>query len=288
MTSAVNDPPTSSKVDAKTLHDYLKLAIAELVARDAAKAEKAYIAAMEASGKTANSDDAGKQQASFQGAAIASGLSLALCCINRFMVAAHGGVSALTTEAMLRRQEDEGILALMADSKSKKAAEEREQQRRARGVLSPRILIIQAAGDRTRDYNAFMKCTFAAIKGEITIDGCFIPSGIKGEPKTSFFLEQACDRTKGIFLAPPVPAQADGALTEVMISVFMAPTSARKYLNLPVLNKVDFRARCFETGESVDIANVCNQCLSIFKNKPKDFCPTCGAVVYVEKKKRLK
>jgi len=98
--------------------------------------------------------------------------------------------------------------------------------------------------------------------------------------------EQACDRTNGLFLAPPGPAQALGALTEVLTTVFLSPLSVRNNLNLPLLQKVDFRSRCFETGETVDIAHVCNQCLSIFKNKPNENCPTCGAFVYIEKKKK--
>jgi len=43
---------------------------------------------------------------------------------------------------------------------------------------------------------------------------------------------------------------------------FLPPLSARPYMNLLALQKVDFWARCFETGESVDIVSVCNQCLS--------------------------
>ena len=282
MGNIVNDPPITSKINTRFVHDYLKLGVAELVARDVAKAEQM------SSNYNNNIDNNTTNSSNHaKGAAITSALSTALCVINRFMVAAHSGVSALVTEDMLRRQEDEGILSLLNSSESdnsntaQKIEEQEAQHRRLRGISSPRILIVQATEDRTRDYNAFMNCTFAAKKAKITIDGCFIPSGIQGEPKTSSFLEQACDRTQGVFLAPPGPAQALGALTEVMISVFLSPLSIRKYLNLPILSKVDFRSRCFETGESLDIAFVCNQCLSIFKNKPKEKCPTCNAMVYV-------
>jgi len=173
MTNVIHDPPTSSKIDIRLIHDYLKLGVAELVARDSSKAEKAC-----------------KENPTFiQGCAISAGLSVALCCINRFSCASLGGVSALMTEEMLRRQEDDSILALMTEGKAKKVAKERDEaQRRARGVLSPSIFIIQATKDRTCDYNAFMNCTFAASKARITIDGCFIPSGIQGEPKSSSFL----------------------------------------------------------------------------------------------------
>ncbi len=50
-------------------------------------------------------------------------------------------------------------------------------------------------------------------------------------------------------------------------------------MNLPRLHSVDFRARCFESGESVDVAEVCNLCLSVFKVRPGERCWTCGAWV---------
>jgi transcription initiation factor TFIIH subunit 3 len=61
----------------------------------------------------------------------------------------------------------------------------------------------------------------------------------------------------------------------------------RKDLHLPALNKVDFRARCFETGKMVDKAFCCNQCLSVFSLKPKNRCPTCQATIADSKRKRV-
>lgn len=78
---------------------------------------------------------------------------------------------------------------------------------------------------------------------------------------------------------PSGAAQVGGALTEVLLSVFLPPPSVRGGMNLPRQHNVDFRARCFETGESVDLAQVCNQCLSIFKERPSVSCPTCGAMI---------
>ena len=63
------------------------------------------------------------------------------------------------------------------------------------------------------------------------------------------------------------------------MSVFLPPSSTRMGMNLPRLTDVDFRARCFETGESINVAQVCNQCLSIFKERPRESCLTCGAKV---------
>jgi transcription initiation factor TFIIH subunit 3 len=148
-------------------------------------------------------------------------------------------------------------------------------------MLSPRVLIIQASPDRTSDYNALMNCAFAANKSEIVIDGCFVPSGTKDDRATSSpYLQQLVDRTGGVYLSVPSgAAQVGGALSEVLVSVFLPPPSVRGGLNLPRLHNVDFRARCFETGESVDVAQICNQCLSIFKERPRDSCLTCGAMV---------
>ena len=208
-------------------------------------------------------------------AAMASAFSLALCLINRFLVATQTGVgvSAVRSEHFVR-PDDGGVLAMIGGGDN--ASESKKNNKKA-NAWSPRILLVQASDDRSRDYNAFMNCAFAAVKHNIVVDGCFIPSGRGGASTSSPFLEQACDLTGGVFLAPSGLAQVGGALTEVLMSVFLAPRFIRSSLNLPTINKVDFRARCFETGESVDTAFVCNQCLSIFKKKPKEQCPTCQA-----------
>jgi len=284
------------KVNARLLRDGVRLGVTELIARCAGKMSQQK---KEAENQSADETAKAAVTEMKEGAAIASALSTALCVMNRFMVSAHGGVSALRPSDALPNNDDNGgsstssssvIAALSSNSKHKKArraAEERDALRRARGMLSPRCLIIQATDDRTSDYNAFMNCVFCSKRFDIVIDGCFIPSGWKGigHATTSTFLEQAVDRTGGVFSCPRGAAQANGCLTEVMITAFLPPPSARPYMNLPALQKVDFRARCFDTGESVDIASVCNQCLSIFKVEPKEFCPTCGQVVTKKKKK---
>ena len=164
----------------------------------------------------------------------------------------------------------------LAQNATKFAAEQRLAQRRARGMLSPRMLIVQASEDCTLDYNAFMNCVFAAIKNDVVIDGCFLSS--PNMPETSTFLEQATDRSGGVYSKPKGTAQIFGGLTEVLMTVFLPPLGIRNDLDLPKVTEVDFRARCFETGESLDMGFVCNLCLSIFKNEPSgDYCLTCGA-----------
>ena len=234
------------------------LGTAELVARAAAKAEAAQ-------------EDPSKKDDS--NASIAAALSLGVCSINRFLVASNSGVSALAnaSPAPFQRQDDGTVVSLVSSENNQNSGDNRTN------AWSPRMLVVQASEDRSRDYNAVMNCVFAASKYNIEVNGCFIPSGISGDAKSSAFLEQVCDRTGGVFLAPSGAAQVEGALTEVLLSVFLPPPGSRSTLSLPTINKVDFRAQCFETGECVDMAFVCNQCLSIFKNKPKKFCPTCGA-----------
>ncbi len=234
-------------------------------------------------------DDPSKSR---RGTSIVAATSLALCIINRFMVTFGGsgrGVDS-TGENLLHRKEDKGILGMISNKANKEgesaikhATEERLAQRRARGMISPRILIVQSSEDNTLDYNAFMNCVFAANKNDIIMDGCFMPSGISTQPKTSTFLEQACDRTGGIFSKPMGSAQVGGGLTEVFMTIFLPPLGIRNELNLPKVNKVDFRARCFETGASLDMGMVCNLCLSIFKEEPKGgYCLTCGAKIVVK------
>ena len=289
MGSVVHDPPDTvgGKVDAKALNESVRLGAAELVERASAKAAKR----AEEVEKQPSADSATTASPPSGGAAIASALTVALCTINRFMVAAGAGVSALAPSdrpgAMVggasssagASEGDGGVMALITGG-----SKSRSKVKGQRGAPSPRILVVQATDDRTGDYNAFMNCTFAAHKGNVVIDGCFIPSGILTSAKNSPYLEQASDRTGGVFLAPSGAAQVGGALTEVLVSVFLSPVAVRKRMNLPSLSEVDFRPRCFETGEIVDTAFVCNQCLSIFKNCPRDSCPTCGADVAKKKK----
>jgi transcription initiation factor TFIIH subunit 3 len=222
-------------------------------------------------------------------AAMAAGLSLALCHVNRFLVAHQsgsrvggGGVSALyhdpTTPASAN--DDKDVMSLIGNNN---ASTTKRRSAIQAGNWSPRILLIQASNDRSQDYNAFMNCTFAAVKQNIVLDGCFLPSGMGKDPKNSSFLEQACDRTGGIYLAPSGMAQVGPAWSELLIALFLAPRTARPALTRPNIPSVDFRARCFLTGNSVSIAHVCNQCLSIFQSCPSESCPTCGAPILNDK-----
>lgn len=220
-------------------------------------------------------------------AAMAAAFSSALCLLNRIMVVARaGGVSALQQPHYMERAEDEGVVALMDPSSTSQSL-----NNTSGSAWSPRILLIQASEDRARDYNAFMNCAFAAKKENITVDGCFLTATTNPKDTTtsssSRFLEQVCDLTGGVYSAPSGMAQVGGALTQVLLSVFLAPVPSRTVLNLPALNKVDFRARCFETGATVDQAYVCNLCLSIFQNRPSgSFCPTCQAKIVADPSRR--
>jgi transcription initiation factor TFIIH subunit 3 len=251
-----------TKLDTRQLQTDLMEGVAELVARAA---------------KQANSPS---DPLSASQAAMASAFSVSLCLINRFLVATNAGVSALHDDHMWNRgnADDEGVISAIGGGSKKKTS------RKAR-AWSPRILLIQASDDRPGDYNALMNCAFAAVKHQIVVDGCYIPC--PGGSKSSTFLEQTCDLTGGLFLAPSGAAQANKALTEVMLTVFLPPRSCRGRLNLPAINKVDFRARSFDTGEIVDMAFVCNQCLSIFKQKPQAHCPTCDAEIRSRKQQRV-
>ena len=244
-----------NKLDTRQMHGDLMGGVTELVAQAAKKAGQESI----------------PLAASF--GAMASGFSVALCLINRFLVSTNAGVSALSDHHTWDRgnKDDEGVITAIGGVGGKK-----KPSRKARG-WSPRVLLIQASDDRPGDYNALMNCAFAAVKHQIVVDGCFIQS-LDGK-RSSAFLEQTCDLTGGLFLTPSGTTQTNNLLTEVLLSVFLAPRTCRGKLNLPAINTVDFRARAFDTGAIVDTAFVCNQCLSIFENKPKGRCHTCDAEI---------
>ena len=248
-----------SKLDARTIHDDLYLGVAELVSRAAKQANDSEI------------------PLSASQAAMASAFSVSLCLVNRFLVRSNSGVSALRRGGTWHRTnaDDDGVLTAIGGSGKKKSS-------KSSRAWSPRLLLIQASDDKPSDYNAIMNCAFAAVKHQIVVDGCFIPC--QGGAKSSAFLEQTCDLTGGVFLAPSGASQANKALTEVLFSVFLPNRLSRCSLNLPAINKVDFRARAFDTGESVDMAYVCNQCLSIFEKLPEGLCPTCDAEVRARKR----
>lgn len=212
-------------------------------------------------------------------AAMSAALSIALCTINRLLVAAQaGGYTALHSQSFLYRKEDQGMILALADQHHHSSTS--RGRRHSSAVWTPRIMIIQASEDRSRDYNAFMNCAFAAAKQQIVVDGCFLSSGVSSHESSSSFLEQICDVTGGVFLSPTGAAQVGAPLTEVLLSVFLSSLSSRPQLNLPGLSKVDFRARCFETGAIVDMAYTCNICLSIFAKKPSgSVCPTCQSLI---------
>lgn len=267
-----SNPETNPCYDLRTVHADLMEGVAELVSRASSKLNAAVVASKENKPQEKISPPSS--------AAMASAFSMALCCINRFLVATQTGVgvSAVRSEHFMVGGDDGGVLAMIGGGEGSK------KKNKKANAWSPRILLCQASEDRSRDYNAFMNCAFAAVKNNVVVDGCFVPSGISNGSTSSAFLEQACDLTGGVFLAPSGAAQVGGALTEVLMSVFLAPRGCRTSLNLPAINKVDFRARCFETGEPVDMAFVCSQCLSIFKKKPKEICPTCQADINTSKK----
>ena len=216
---------------------------------------------------------------------MASGFSLALCLINRFMVAAHSGagVSALHNHHTWERGngDDEGIILALGGSANANGGG--SSKRSTRTGWSPRILFLQLSDDLPSSFNAMMNCTFASVKQNVVVDGCYLS---KNENDHSPFLQQACDMTGGLYLTPKGPSQTGHFLTEILMSVFLPPRSCRNRLKLPAIDEVDFRARAFDTGNIVDQAYVCNSCLSIWENKPSGVCPTCDSEIKQSKKQK--
>jgi transcription initiation factor TFIIH subunit 3 len=105
--------------------------------------------------------------------AMAAGLSIALCHVNRFLVAHHSGskaaaagVSALYHDpsTLVVTNDDKDVISLIGNNN---ASTSKRRNAIQSGYWSPRILLIQASNDRSQDYNAFMNCTFAAVKQNI-------------------------------------------------------------------------------------------------------------------------
>jgi transcription initiation factor TFIIH subunit 3 len=174
----LNDPEHFS-FDISSLRRDLMTGIAELTARAARVAE------------TGQSDQYSRK------AAMTSGLSQALCLINRFMVAsrAKGAVSAMDADHfVLNRSDDDGVLGFIGSSHGKnKNKQHGGSSSVSQSIWSPRVLMVQASEDRSRDYNAFMNCAFAASKQNVVLDGCFLQAADKNV--SSGFLEQGADLT---------------------------------------------------------------------------------------------
>jgi hypothetical protein len=288
------------RVDVNELRESLLSGVGEIVGKSVMTYQDLANEAKESNNNNNNSaTDAGPRLSNNNNdtAAIAAATSLALCLINRFMIASGvGGIGNDINESdsLLHRKEDAGILSMISSggmtgtTNNSNSVEHRRAQRRARGMLSPRIMILQASEDNAVDYNAFMNCVFCANKNDVVIDACFIASGTKDQPDTSTFLEQACDQTGGVYSTPKGRSQICGGLTSVFMTLFLPTLAVRHSLNMTKVNKVDFRARCFETGVSLDIGMVCNLCLSIFKEEPRDgFCYTCGAHALISERDTL-
>eukprot|EP00531_Pseudo-nitzschia_arenysensis_P015326 CAMPEP_0116128184 /NCGR_PEP_ID=MMETSP0329-20121206/7226_1 /TAXON_ID=697910 /ORGANISM="Pseudo-nitzschia arenysensis, Strain B593" /LENGTH=366 /DNA_ID=CAMNT_0003622309 /DNA_START=253 /DNA_END=1353 /DNA_ORIENTATION=+ len=254
-----------TKLDSRKIQSDLVGGVAELVARAASK--------QSSTSNETNGTPKEPVSPSSELAAMASAFSISLCLINRFLVATNSGISALRDQESWSpgNGNDDGVITALSGSGGGGAKSNKGRS------WSPRILLIQASDDRPSDYNAFMNCAFASVKQNVVVDGCFIVA--TNGTQTSPYLEQTCDLTGGLWLAPKGAAQSNRALTEVLLGVFLPPRSSRSRLNLPGINKVDFRARAFDTGNILDMAYVCNQCLSIFENRPSGSCPTCGAEI---------
>jgi transcription initiation factor TFIIH subunit 3 len=251
-----------NKLDSSKIQQDLTSGVAELVAKAVATQANNF-----------------EQPVSALYAAMASAFSMSLCLINRFLVASNAGVSALHDHHSWNRGngDDDGVITALSGGGG---GESKKKSQKAR-AWSPRIVLIQASDDRPADYNAFMNCAFAAVKQNIVVDCCYLPinKDAKDEEGNSAYLLQTSDMTGGLYSALKGASQADNCLTEALLTVFLPPRSTRKRLTGPASATVDFRARSFDTGQAVDIAHVCNQCLSIFSQKPTGRCPTCEAEI---------
>jgi transcription initiation factor TFIIH subunit 3 len=134
--------------------------------------------------------------------------------------------------------------------------------------LQSRILIVSVSGssDSAHQYIPVMNSIFACQRLHIPIDVC----KLSGD---AVFLQQACDATKGVYMALSEPR----GLLQYLMMAFLPDQRSRRHLVLPTRVDVDFRAACFCHRRVVDIGYVCSICLSIFcEPPPGNECLTCG------------
>lgn len=191
---------------------------------------------------------------------IAGALTLALSNINRRTIAwaeEHGGAE----------QDDAGEgsggrgSGGQGATSNKYSADDDER-------LQSRILIVSVSGsgDAAHQYIPVMNSIFACQRLHIPIDVC----KLSGD---AVFLQQACDATKGVYVALSEPR----GLLQYLMMAFLPDQRSRRHLVLPTRVDVDFRAACFCHRRVVDIGFVCSICLSIFCEPPPDnTCLTCG------------
>ncbi|KAI9492707.1 TFIIH subunit Tfb4/p34 [Zychaea mexicana] len=132
------------------------------------------------------------------------------------------------------------------------------------GHIKPRILILSLSPDSAAQYIPLMNCIFSAQKAAIPVDVC----KVYGEETA--FLQQAANITGGIY----VKVEDAQSLLQYLMFAFLPERYARKFLNLPNEDQVDFRAACFCHKRIVDIGYVCSVCLSIFCSW-SPVCSTC-------------
>lgn len=281
----LNNVEIGSSINPRELYESIMLGIGKLVDNCSKRAEDLAYQAELLTSKSNNYPS----YLSINGAALTAAISMALCIINRYAIAFKDDVSDLNhrREISQYHANRERLGGKIRNIKSYYTIDDNDNLDRT-NRFDARILIIQVSEDRKQDYNSFMNCVFAALEENIVIDGCFIPSGIINRARTSTFLEQACDKTGGVFSKPTGFSQVSGGFTEILMTVFLPSIAVRKWLNLPMLNEVDFRARCFKTGKSISLGYVCNRCFSIFETCPKKFCFICGAKIELQKNNRIK
>lgn len=204
---------------------------------------------------TSNNDVRGNTSTMLAGA-----LTLALSHINRRTIAwaeEHGGADLEDAAA-------DGGAGTGSGSGRPSAANEDER-------LQSRILIVSVSGssDSAHQYIPVMNSIFACQRLQIPIDVC----KLSGD---AVFLQQACDATKGVYMALSEPR----GLLQYLMMAFLPDQRSRRHLVLPTRVDVDFRAACFCHRRVVDIGYVCSICLSIFcEPPPNNECLTCGAAL---------
>ncbi|GMH97770.1 hypothetical protein TrST_g12649 [Triparma strigata] len=207
---------------------------------------------------------------------ISAGVTTAVCRINSYLNKnLPGGLAN-------RKRKHETALSASAsgaDDGFTNLHKNSDEAKSQNNVIESRILVIQTGEDWMPHYNNLMNCAFAAKSAGVCVDALqLFCSSDKNEERSSM-LSQLTHITGGLFMRPPTPAgQVHGALTQILLTVYLVNKSSRNVLSPVVVETVEFKGRCYETGNKIDIGFVCNLCLSVFERK-LDTCLTCGSKV---------
>jgi transcription initiation factor TFIIH subunit 3 len=140
-------------------------------------------------------------------------------------------------------------------------------QTNTQGGLTSRVLIVTVSPDLPMQYIPIMNSVFCAQAREVVFDVCVV-----AESKDCLFLQQASYLTRGVYHRADFRCHA---ILQYLLQMFLVPLSARKHLNMPTLDRVEYKSACFCHQRVIDRGVTCPVCLALYCRMSKE-CRACG------------